>query len=37
MSRALRLELDDVDDPITELTGPGIARSLEPDAPLEGE
>lgn len=35
MSRALRLELDDVDDPITELTGPGIARSLRPDAPVE--
>lgn len=35
MSRALRLELDDVDDPITELTGPGIARSLKPDAPVE--
>jgi alkylhydroperoxidase family enzyme len=32
MSRALKLELDDVDDPITELTGPGITRSLEPDA-----
>jgi alkylhydroperoxidase family enzyme len=35
MSRALRLELDDVDDPITELTGPGISRSLRPDAPVE--
>jgi alkylhydroperoxidase family enzyme len=35
MSRALRLELDDVDDPITELTGPGIARSLHPDAPVD--
>ena len=32
MSRALRLELDDVDDPITEVTGPGITRSLKPDA-----
>ncbi|HWJ64346.1 MAG TPA: carboxymuconolactone decarboxylase family protein, partial [Acidimicrobiales bacterium] len=35
MSRALRLELDDVDDPITELTGPGITRSLRPDAEPE--
>lgn len=35
MSRALRLELDDVEDPITEVTGPGIARSLRPDAPVE--
>ena len=35
MSRALRLELDDVDDRITELTGPGIARSLRPDAEVE--
>lgn len=32
MSKALRLELDDVDDRITELTGPGITRSLRPDA-----
>ena len=32
MSKALRLELDDVDDRITEVTGPGITRSLEPDA-----
>ncbi len=32
MSKALRLELDDVDDRITEITGPGITRSLEPDA-----
>lgn len=32
MSKALRLELDDVDDPITEVIGPGITRSLEPDA-----
>ena len=32
MSKALRLELDDVDDRITELTGPGITRSLLPDA-----
>lgn len=35
MSKALRLELDDVDEPITERTGPGIARSLRPDAPTE--
>ena len=35
MSKALRLELDDVDDRITELTGPGITRSLRPDAPPE--
>ena len=28
----MRLELDAGDDPITELTGPGITRSLEPDA-----
>ena len=28
MSRALRLELDDVTDPITELTGPGITTGL---------
>ena len=34
-AQALRLELDDVDDPITELTGPGIARSLHPDAEPE--
>jgi alkylhydroperoxidase family enzyme len=32
MSKALRLELDDVDDRMTELTGPGITRSLRPDA-----
>ena len=32
MSKALRLELDADPDPITELTGPGITRSLEPDA-----
>lgn len=32
MSKALRLELDTYDDPITEITGPGITRSLEPDA-----
>ena len=32
MSKALRLELDADDDPITELTGPGITRSLRPDA-----
>lgn len=32
MSKALRLELDDVDDRITEVTGPGITRSLRPDA-----
>ncbi|MCB0976038.1 MAG: carboxymuconolactone decarboxylase family protein [Acidimicrobiales bacterium] len=30
MSKALRLELDDVDDRITELTGPGITSSLRP-------
>ncbi len=35
MSRALRLELDDVDDQVTELTGPGITRSLKPDAEPE--
>jgi AhpD family alkylhydroperoxidase len=35
MSKALRLELDDVDDRITELTGPGIARSLRPDAEVD--
>lgn len=28
MSKALRLELDDVDDPITELTGPDITTGL---------
>lgn len=28
MSKALRLELDDVDDPITELTGEGISEGL---------
>ncbi len=33
MSRALRLELDDVDDPITELTGNGITTGLFADAP----
>lgn len=32
MSKALKLELDADPDPITELTGPGITRSLEPDA-----
>jgi len=32
MSRALRLELDDVDDRITEITGPGITSSLRPPA-----
>ena len=35
MSRALRLELDDRDEPMTEVTGPGISRSLRPDAPVE--
>lgn len=35
MTKALRLELDDVDDRMTELTGPGISRSLRPDAPVE--
>jgi len=35
MSKALRLELDTADDPITELTGPGITRSLKPDAEPE--
>ena len=35
MAKALRLELDDVDDRTTELTGPGISRSLRPDAPVE--
>ena len=35
MSKALRLELDDVDEPITEVTGPGITRSLKPDAAPE--
>jgi alkylhydroperoxidase family enzyme len=35
MSKALRLELDDVDDRMTELTGPGITRSLRPDAEPE--
>jgi alkylhydroperoxidase family enzyme len=33
MSRALRLELDDVEDPITELTGDGITSGLFTDAP----
>jgi alkylhydroperoxidase family enzyme len=38
MSRALRLELDDVDDPITELTGEGITTGLFADAPApDGE
>ncbi len=32
MSKALRLELDADDDPVTEVTGPGITRSLHPDA-----
>ena len=32
MSKAFRLELDNETDPITELTGPGITRSLEPNA-----
>jgi alkylhydroperoxidase family enzyme len=35
MSRALKLELDTADDPITEVTGPGITRSLRPDAEPE--
>ena len=35
MTKALRLELDDRDDPVTEVTGPGIARSLAPDAEVE--
>lgn len=35
MTKALRLELDDRDDPVTEVTGPGIARSLAPDADIE--
>ena len=35
MSKALRLELDDVEDRMTELTGPGITRSLRPDAEPE--
>ncbi len=35
MTKALRLELDDRDDPITEVTGPGVARSLAPDAEIE--
>lgn len=30
MAKALRLELDDVDDRIVELTGPGISDSLRP-------
>ena len=30
MTKALRLELDDVDDRMTELTGPGIASTLGP-------
>jgi alkylhydroperoxidase family enzyme len=37
MSKALRLELDDADDPITEVTGDGITRGLfsdpEPSSP----
>jgi alkylhydroperoxidase family enzyme len=28
MTRALRLELDDVDDPVTELTGPDVSSGL---------
>ncbi|CAN5681200.1 carboxymuconolactone decarboxylase family protein [soil metagenome] len=32
MSKALRLELDTAEDPITERTGDGIARSLRPEA-----
>ncbi len=32
MSKALKLELDTAEDPITEVTGPGITRSLNPDA-----
>src|SRR5690606_27847969 len=35
MSKALRLELDDVDDRMTEVTGPGVTRSLRPDAEPE--
>ncbi len=35
MAKALRLELDDREDPITEVTGPGIARSLAPHAEIE--
>lgn len=35
MSRALRLELDDVDDRITELTGEGITTSLRPPPATE--
>ena len=35
MSKALRLELDTDPDPITELAGPGITRSLRPDATPE--
>ncbi len=35
MSKALRLELDDADDRITEVTGPSITRSLQPDAEPE--
>ena len=34
MTKALRLELDDVDERMTEVTGPGIAMSLRPDAPI---
>jgi alkylhydroperoxidase family enzyme len=37
MSRALRLELDDVDDPITELTGDGITTGLFADAPTSND
>jgi alkylhydroperoxidase family enzyme len=35
MTKALRLELDDVDDRMTEVVGPGIAMSLRPDAPVD--
>ncbi len=35
MTKALRLELDDRDDPITEVTGPGISRGLTSDAEIE--
>ena len=31
MTKALRLELDDVDDRMTEVTGPGIAMTLRPE------
>jgi AhpD family alkylhydroperoxidase len=36
MSKALKLELDDEDDPITELTGDGITSGLFADAPDPG-